>query len=175
MTRSTKSTVFPKCFRNVFEMSSKCLRNVFRAGTDFRVGEYFRTGPYFRVGTYSRAGTCPAGFIPAPADSLTGLYLSSVSPDQHVNDDRGAEHAGHCADIEFRRGEGHAGDQVADHAEDSAAQKGCGDDDDRFRGPTAMPTKDTGPAKAVTQADRMPESRIRAARKRRMFTPMLCA
>ena len=40
---------------------------------------------------------------------------------------------------------------------------------------TAIPTKDTGPAKAVTQADRMLESRISSARNRFTFTPRLLA
>ena len=40
---------------------------------------------------------------------------------------------------------------------------------------TAMPTKEIGPAKAVTQADRMLDSRISATRNTRMFTPILWA
>ena len=40
---------------------------------------------------------------------------------------------------------------------------------------TAMPTKEIGPAKAVTQADNMLDSRISATRNRRMFTPMFWA
>lgn len=40
---------------------------------------------------------------------------------------------------------------------------------------TAIPTKDTGPAKAVTQAERILETRIRARRNAFMFTPMLAA
>lgn len=40
---------------------------------------------------------------------------------------------------------------------------------------TAMPTKDTGPAKAVTQADKMLESRISSARNRFTLTPRLLA
>ena len=38
-----------------------------------------------------------------------------------------------------------------------------------------MPTKEIGPAKAVTQADRMLESKIKAMRNRLMLTPMLWA
>ena len=40
---------------------------------------------------------------------------------------------------------------------------------------TAIPTKEIGPAKAVTVADKILESRIRATRKNLMLTPMLCA
>ena len=40
---------------------------------------------------------------------------------------------------------------------------------------TAMPTKEMGPAKAVTQADRMLDRRIRATRKPLTLTPMLLA
>ena len=40
---------------------------------------------------------------------------------------------------------------------------------------TAMPTKEMGPAKAVTLADSTLDSRISAVRKARMFTPMLRA
>ena len=40
---------------------------------------------------------------------------------------------------------------------------------------TAIPTKEIGPANAVTVADKMLESRIRATRKKRIFTPMLWA
>ena len=40
---------------------------------------------------------------------------------------------------------------------------------------TAMPTKDTGPAKAVTQADSRLDSRISSTRNRLMFTPMFWA
>ena len=40
---------------------------------------------------------------------------------------------------------------------------------------TAMPTKETGPAKAVTQADRIPDRRISSMRKRLTLTPMLWA
>ena len=40
---------------------------------------------------------------------------------------------------------------------------------------TAIPTKEIGPAKAVTQAERMPESRISSIRNLRTLTPMLCA
>ena len=40
---------------------------------------------------------------------------------------------------------------------------------------TAMPTKEIGPAKAVTQVDSTLESNISAARKRRAFTPMFRA
>ena len=40
---------------------------------------------------------------------------------------------------------------------------------------TAMPTKEIGPAKAVTVAERMLESRMRAVRNTLMFTPMLWA
>ena len=40
---------------------------------------------------------------------------------------------------------------------------------------TAIPTKEIGPAKAVTVADKILESRIRATRKKRIFTPMLWA
>ena len=40
---------------------------------------------------------------------------------------------------------------------------------------TAMPTKEMGPAKAVTQAERTLESRISSTRNRRMFTPMFWA
>ena len=40
---------------------------------------------------------------------------------------------------------------------------------------TAMPTKEMGPAKAVTQADRMLERRIRSTRKRLTWTPRLWA
>ena len=39
----------------------------------------------------------------------------------------------------------------------------------------AMPRKEIGPAKAVTQAERMLESTISATRNSLMFTPMLCA
>ena len=39
----------------------------------------------------------------------------------------------------------------------------------------AMPTKDTGPAKAVTQAERMLESRNSQIRRARMWTPMFWA
>ena len=38
-----------------------------------------------------------------------------------------------------------------------------------------MPTKEMGPAKAVTLADSTLDSRISAVRKARMFTPMLRA
>ena len=38
-----------------------------------------------------------------------------------------------------------------------------------------MPTKEMGPAKAVTQAERTLESRISSTRNRRMFTPMFWA
>lgn len=40
---------------------------------------------------------------------------------------------------------------------------------------TAIPTKEIGPAKAVTVADKILESRIKATRKNLIFTPMLCA
>ena len=40
---------------------------------------------------------------------------------------------------------------------------------------TAIPTKEIGPAKAVTVADKMLESRIKATRKNLIFTPILCA
>ena len=40
---------------------------------------------------------------------------------------------------------------------------------------TAMPTKEMGPAKAVTQADSRLDSTISAVRKTLMFTPMLRA
>ena len=40
---------------------------------------------------------------------------------------------------------------------------------------TAMPTKEMGPAKAVTQADRMLDRRISATRNPLMLTPMLLA
>ena len=40
---------------------------------------------------------------------------------------------------------------------------------------TAIPTKDTGPAKAVTQEERMLESSIRAMRNLRMLTPIFWA
>ena len=39
----------------------------------------------------------------------------------------------------------------------------------------AMPTKEIGPAKAVTQAERTLESRISSTRNRLMFTPILRA
>ena len=45
----------------------------------------------------------------------------------------------------------------------------------RIRCGTATPTKLIGPANAVTQAERTPESRISAIRNARMFTPMFCA
>ena len=38
---------------------------------------------------------------------------------------------------------------------------------------TAIPTKEIGPANAVTVADKMLESRISATLKKRIFTPML--
>ena len=44
-----------------------------------------------------------------------------------------------------------------------------------IRNGTAIPTKEIGPAKAVTVADKTLESRIRATLKKRIFTPMLCA
>ena len=44
--------------------------------------------------------------------------------------------------------------------------RGCG---------TAMPTKEMGPANAVTQADRTLESKISAVRNARRWTPMFCA
>ena len=40
---------------------------------------------------------------------------------------------------------------------------------------TAIPTKEMGPAKAVTQADKRLDSSTRAARKARMFTPIFWA
>ena len=40
---------------------------------------------------------------------------------------------------------------------------------------TAMPTKDTGPASAVTQADSRLDKRISPTRNRRTFTPMVAA
>ena len=40
---------------------------------------------------------------------------------------------------------------------------------------TAMPTKEMGPAKAVTQADNRLDSRIRTTRSSLMLTPMLWA
>ena len=40
---------------------------------------------------------------------------------------------------------------------------------------TAMPTKEMGPAKAVTQAERTLESRMSAARKALRGTPRFCA
>ena len=40
---------------------------------------------------------------------------------------------------------------------------------------TAMPTNETGPAKAVTQAERMLDSRISSTRNRLTFTPMFWA
>ena len=43
------------------------------------------------------------------------------------------------------------------------------------RNGTAIPTKEMGPAKAVTQADRRPESMISSIRKRLILTPMLWA
>ena len=44
-----------------------------------------------------------------------------------------------------------------------------------IRNGTAIPTKEIGPAKAVTVADKILESKIKATRKNLMFTPMLCA
>ena len=44
-----------------------------------------------------------------------------------------------------------------------------------IRNGTAIPTKEIGPAKAVTVADKILESKINATRKNLMFTPMLCA
>ena len=44
-----------------------------------------------------------------------------------------------------------------------------------IRNGTAIPIKEIGPAKAVTVADRILESRISATRKNFIFTPMLCA
>ena len=40
---------------------------------------------------------------------------------------------------------------------------------------TAIPTKEMGPAKAVTQADSTLDRRIRAMRNSRMLTPRFCA
>ena len=40
---------------------------------------------------------------------------------------------------------------------------------------TAIPTKDIGPANAVTQAERILDRRIRATLNRSMFTPMFWA
>lgn len=40
---------------------------------------------------------------------------------------------------------------------------------------TAIPTKEMGPANAVTQAESSPDNKIMAARRNRMFTPMFCA
>ena len=42
-----------------------------------------------------------------------------------------------------------------------------------IRNGTAIPTKEIGPAKAVTVADKILESKIKATRKNLMFTPML--
>ena len=44
-----------------------------------------------------------------------------------------------------------------------------------IRNGTAIPTKEIGPAKAVTVADNILERRIRATLKKRMLTPILCA
>ena len=46
---------------------------------------------------------------------------------------------------------------------------------DFMRCGTAMPTKEMGPANAVTQADRTLESKISAVRNARRWTPMFCA
>ena len=43
-----------------------------------------------------------------------------------------------------------------------------------IRNGTAIPTKEIGPAKAVTVADKILESKIKATRKNLIFTPMLC-
>ena len=45
----------------------------------------------------------------------------------------------------------------------------------RLGGNTRMPTKEMGPAKAVTQADRTLDKRISSTRNRRMETPTLWA
>ena len=45
----------------------------------------------------------------------------------------------------------------------------------RIKCGTAMPTKEIGPAKAVTQAERTLESRISSTRNRRTLTPTLRA
>ena len=44
-----------------------------------------------------------------------------------------------------------------------------------IRNGTAMPTKEIGPANAVTVAERTLEIKIRATRNRFTLTPMLCA
>ena len=40
---------------------------------------------------------------------------------------------------------------------------------------TAMPTKETGPANAVTQAESALDSRISSSRNKRILTPIFCA
>ena len=76
------------------------------------------------------------------------------------------------------------GDQIAEQAERAAAEEGRRDDQmsgsavpnrDFMRCGTAMPTKEMGPANAVTQADRTLESKISAVRNARRWTPMFCA
>ena len=103
---------------------------------------------------------------------------------QHERDNhRRAEDGSDGADGKLDGREQRARDQIATRAEDGASQEARRNHADGFddfsadftRCGTAMPTNDTGPANAVTQAESMLARRTSTTRKRATFTPTLFA
>ena len=110
--------------------------------------------------------------------------LRPLSVEHHIDDDRRAEDGCDGADADLGGREGRARDEVAEQAERAAAEESRPGSSkaalpdlkrDFIRCGTAMPTKEIGPAKAVTQAESTLESKISAARNARSGTPRFCA